>query len=355
MRWKTLLVFVCLAAFGEGCADYSSLGSDLPCKFDHQCPADETCQEGRCSTNCECAHDSDCPAEQVCIECACEPICACISDDDCPISHICQNCLCIQKCDCESDADCPAGEICADCECLPMCDCYTDADCPEGFYCSEVCTCEPECECQSDQDCLAGDFCVDCTCSGCRDYDQDGFTSGFGFADCDVDCDDNNASIHPAATEVCDDQDNNCDRRVDEGFDLMNDSENCGECGYSCLAGQSCLEGYCVSDCECQSDYDCDDGDINTVNCCSECVCWTEPCMEGWLNLDGLADNRCESPVCECISDDDCPADSLCFDCQCIPYQPCTTSQDCNWNWLCVESGVVCEPGNPCDGVCLPN
>ena len=36
------------------------------------------------------------------------------------------------------------------------------------------------------------------------DLDQDGYT-------CDVDCDDNDASIHPGAEEICDGVDANCD------------------------------------------------------------------------------------------------------------------------------------------------
>lgn len=31
-----------------------------------------------------------------------------------------------------------------------------------------------------------------------------------------IDCDDNNASIHPGAVDVCDGVDNNCDGRIDE-------------------------------------------------------------------------------------------------------------------------------------------
>ena len=46
-------------------------------------------------------------------------------------------------------------------------------------------------------------------CSG--DIDDDGFTGSQG------DCDNNNASVFPGATEVCDGVDNNCDSQIDEG------------------------------------------------------------------------------------------------------------------------------------------
>ena len=45
-------------------------------------------------------------------------------------------------------------------------------------------------------------------CNKPSDYDGDGFTA-------DVDCNDNNAEIHPEATEVCDGVDNNCDSSID--------------------------------------------------------------------------------------------------------------------------------------------
>ena len=39
---------------------------------------------------------------------------------------------------------------------------------------------------------------------------------GDGFAELDLDCDDNNPAVNPAAVELCDDIDNNCDGFVDE-------------------------------------------------------------------------------------------------------------------------------------------
>ena len=45
-------------------------------------------------------------------------------------------------------------------------------------------------------------------CNKPSDYDGDGFTA-------DIDCNDNDAEIHPDATEVCDGVDNNCDNSID--------------------------------------------------------------------------------------------------------------------------------------------
>ncbi len=54
---------------------------------------------------------------------------------------------------------------------------------------------------------------IDSDCSGGSDYDQDGDGAAMGTADCN----DTNAAIYRAATEVCDSVDNDCDGLVDEG------------------------------------------------------------------------------------------------------------------------------------------
>ena len=60
----------------------------------------------------------------------------------------------------------------------------------------------------------------------CTDNDGDVYTT------CAGDCDDHNAAVHPGATEICNGTDDNCDGRIDEGFDMDNDgiadcSDNC--------------------------------------------------------------------------------------------------------------------------------
>ena len=62
------------------------------------------------------------------------------------------------------------------------------------------------------------------------DIDEDGFFS-------DVDCDDNNPSIHPQAQEICNELDDDCDSLIDDadssvdlslGIDVFVDSDGDG-------------------------------------------------------------------------------------------------------------------------------
>ena len=49
--------------------------------------------------------------------------------------------------------------------------------------------------------------------------------------------------------EACDGKDNDCDGKVDEGFDLKTDPKNCGTCGFACEtpnATAACISGACA-------------------------------------------------------------------------------------------------------------
>jgi hypothetical protein len=100
---------------------------------------------------------------------------------------------------CDEGADsCTTGTVdltntCDISECSAICE--TDADCDDSIP-NTVDTC----------------FLCSCVHSVINvDNDEDGYTD-------DVDCDDDNASIHPGADEVCNGVDDNCDGSIDENF-----------------------------------------------------------------------------------------------------------------------------------------
>ncbi len=83
----------------------------------------------------------------------------------------------------------------------------------------------------------------------CGDVDND----GDGWTIAEGDCDDAQATTYPGATELCDQEDNDCDEEVDEGLELSwyldqdADGYGAGDPYYACTqpAGYSALDGDC--------------------------------------------------------------------------------------------------------------
>ena len=134
---------------------------------------------------------------------------------------------------------------------------------------------------------------------GCADADGDGYTT------CEGDCDDHSPYIHPAATEICDTVDNNCDGAVDEGFP---------ELGTACSAGTGACAGtgilVCAPDglglsCTAQaaggSDERCDGVDNNCNGSIDEGVAGC--CNEGETRPCGLDEGVCTAGTQTCGAD----------------------------------------------------
>ena len=134
--------------------------------------------------------------------------------------------------------------------------------------------------------------------------------------------------------EQCNAEDDDCDHKVDEDFDLMKDAMNCGECGTRCSQMQACCMGACVArgpgpdGCpECGPDMPCADGGT----CC------------GGGCVDTRSDERnCGGCGMACGDRQTC-CDGMCVD---------TRSDEMN----CGGCGMACtEGGSPrcCGGSCV--
>ena len=154
-----------------------------------------------------------------------------------------------------------------------------------------------------------GDLCT------CLDRDGDGYGPGCFIGD---DCDDMNAAIHPAAVEICDGVDNNCDGGVDEGDYRDSDADDVLDCIDNCPdtanPDQADTDGDGVGDaCACA------DGDGDGYGEGAGCVDADCDDEEGEIHpgveeeCDGV-DNNCDGEIDEGFPDRDGDAVLDCFD-----------------------------------------
>ena len=127
------------------------------------------------------------------------------------------------------------------------------------------------------------------------DADGDGFNA-------DVDCDDNNADIHPDAVEVCDTVDNDCDELIDDDDDSLDPETMTAWYTDADGDGHGLVDSPATMACLAPADHadvagDCDDGDpaIHPGQ--------LETCDDGF-------DNTCNAAI-DC-DDTDCTADAAC-------------------------------------------
>ena len=104
-----------------------------------------------------------------------------------------------------------------------------------------------------------------------------GCDNGFGYSSTRDDCDDDNRKIHPGADEICNNVDDNCSGRVDEGARASCGVGWCRRLAPSC-EGDTCVPGP-PRDEQCNAfDDDCDGVVDNGENLCSE----GRQCVDGF-------------------------------------------------------------------------
>ncbi len=283
--------------------------------------------------------------------------------------------VCFPVANCElTGGGCPAGEACYPTQ-SGATDCYATAgrglnqpcntDVSGGLQCADglVCigdgadgTCRPFCH--NDGDCTGQDTCYAPLFEGmsdigvcyCVDTDVDGW--------CETeDCDDDDASVNPAASEVCDDdKDNDCDGQTDEGCTTCTDADDDGSClPDDCDDDDAAVHPGAAEACDDDKDNDCDGG---TDEGCATCIdadedgyCAPDDCNDAAANVHPGASERCADDV-----DNDCDGQT---------DEGCTTCTDADDDGSCLpddcaDDDAAVHPGaaeacnddvdNDCDG-----
>ncbi|MFC1654935.1 hypothetical protein ACFL2F_03925, partial [Myxococcota bacterium] len=194
--------------------------------------------------------------------------------------------------------------------------------------------------------CTAVEACVLSVCTSIEDCDVDG--DGHDSTNCPGgdDCDDDDDTVFPGASEICDGKDNDCNTEVDEDAFACDDGNDCTD--DLCERGQGCVNIL-------NSGITCDDNDDCTINdvCQPTGSCAGEiidadgdghapaPCgadcddTNSHMSPDIFEGGPRDAPICTDGVDNDCDG--------------ATDGADPTCN-ICTDD-AYCDNGNACDGV----
>jgi hypothetical protein len=140
----------------------------------------------------------------------------------------------------------------------------------------------------------------------------------------------------PAGEELCDDRDDDCDGRVDNGFDLQVDEDNCAFCGNSCSSpADECCNAQCTDLV----------GNLTHCGACNNTCDGIDPacCVDGVSSCTDLDDDEDNCGVCDGV----CNGGDTCCGGDC-------TDRDVD-ELNCGACGQQCDTSTEqcCGGVCV--
>jgi MYXO-CTERM domain-containing protein len=189
--------------------------------------------------------------------------------------------------------------------------------------------------------------------------------------------------VLPAAGEICNGQDNNCDGQPDttgncpNGFGCKDGActLQCSGGEFPCPLGYKCVSNYCIpqrcASVSCPTDQHCDEDTGACVDDCAGVVCTqaTQTCMQGRCvdcnELGCEAGKICVGGMCQtdkCLGVV-CGTNQYCQDGGCVDLcepDKCSSNQSCVAGTCAPDpcAAVFCNQGDFCDpgtGQCLPN
>ena len=300
------------------------------CEKDN-CAGGTACKHGRvCQPNLNtCVTDPctsvTCPdAKQVCKWGQCEAPPSCTFDNDCPGTQLCVQGKCVID---ECGSGCPNGKICQDGKCLN--DPCSGVQCKAGSFCKAG-TCVGSC---AGVFCPTGEICIEgkCTSDPCKDKT----------------CGNDEICVEGQCVKNTCKKENCRGTRICQGDKCVNDP--CG--GITCETGHTCQEGQCTGDRTCNIDSECPGESVCIDGKCAEPGCYKEACTDGKLCIKG----KCTDDPCSgknCAEGETCNPVSG----QCEKNCPTCDAGDRCVNATCEAdpcAGVTCDAGKSCvDGTC---
>ncbi len=360
---------------GGQCSSRNSTRPDDACTIDDHCPVGQMCNSvtGYCV---DCLNDSHCydPGESCQADGTCGTNSGCSSNFDCS-GLVCDSSSrqCVQ---CLSSADCPVGQTCRDSQCFttdggdPQCSMQSDCD-AYGRIC-ELSTgrCVP---CTTDVECGFGRICSAGTCT--TDPGTGGGGGGGGDGSCstrdecagqacflgscmpcfsDFMCSDL-TDLLTGTTKICDSLSGNCVDPECNTADQCAPGEGCytGHCGAclyddECRAGETCdpNTGVCGTGGSggggCTSNAQCGAGQVCVSGSCGACTSSTQ-CDAGLIcDSTGSCVN---GGTGGCTSNSQCGGGQVCLSGAC---SDCSSSTQCDVGGVC--SGGRCTTGSTGSG-----